>query len=120
MIRIYVLDGKMMDSRENLHAHLYMQFGLPPYYGNNLDAFWDCITEKEPGYIVIQNAECAGRKSFLPLLGLLFDLAERNPAWHISVETGKPDCESCPGGSCAECGGGPAEDSSEAGGEQPE
>ena len=103
MIRIYVLDGKMMSSREALHAHLYMQFGLPDYYGNNLDAFWDCINEKEAGYIMIQNAEFANRRCLLPLLGLLFDLAERNPEWHISVETGKPDCESCAGGSCEEC-----------------
>ena len=120
MIRIYVLDGKMMDSRESLHAHLYMQFGLPPYYGNNLDAFWDCINEKEPGYIMIQNAEYAAKRSFLPLLGLLFDLAERNPKWHISVETGKPDCESCPGGNCEECGGCPEADLPGTDGEQPE
>ena len=110
MIRIYILDGKMMDSRENLHAHLYMQFGLPPYYGNNLDAFWDCINEKEPGYIMIQNAEHANKRSFLPLLGLLFDLVEHNPGWHVSIETGKPDCESCSGGNCHECGNDPLND----------
>ena len=120
MIRIYVLDGKMMGSREDLHAHLYMQFGLPEYYGKNLDAFWDCINEKEPGYIMIQNAEHAGKRSFLPLLGILFDLAERNPAWHVTVETGKPDCESCPGGNCEECSNHPESEVSGALEELPE
>ena len=95
MIRIYPLDGKMMDSRENMHAHLYMQFALPEYYGHNLDAFWDCITEKEPGYIVISNMECADRAAFLPLAGLLMVLAQRDPRWHISMETGTRDCEKC-------------------------
>ena len=49
MLRIYLLNGVMMDTAENLHSHLYLQFGLPSHYGRNLDALWDCLCEKEPG-----------------------------------------------------------------------
>ena len=33
MLRLYPLDGRMMDSKDALHSHLYMQFSLPAYYG---------------------------------------------------------------------------------------
>ena len=59
MLRLYPLDGRMMDSKDALHSHLYMQFSLPAYYGRNLDALWDCLTEKEPGCILIQRADAA-------------------------------------------------------------
>ena len=32
-----------MTSRPVLHAQLKQQFSFPDYYGENLDAFWDCI-----------------------------------------------------------------------------
>ena len=41
----YVLDGKRMVSREEAHAYLREAFGFPDYYGNNLDALHDCLTD---------------------------------------------------------------------------
>ncbi|MBQ3032070.1 MAG: barstar family protein [Anaerotignum sp.] len=41
----YILDGKKMVSREETHVYLKETFGFPDYYGKNLDALHDCLTE---------------------------------------------------------------------------
>ena len=92
MLLIYLINGAMMDTRENLHSHLYLQFGLPAHYGRNLDALWDCLREKEPGCIVFQRAECVDNALLLPLVGLLLDLVRRDGAWQLQLSTGSPDC----------------------------
>jgi ribonuclease inhibitor len=35
--------GTEMTTREALHAHLQERLGFPDYYGQNLDALWDCL-----------------------------------------------------------------------------
>lgn len=35
--------GIEMTSREALHAHLKERLGFPDYYGENLDALWNCL-----------------------------------------------------------------------------
>ena len=53
----YVLDGKRMVSREEAHAYLREAFGFPDYYGNNLDALHDCLTERKDMEIEVQHEE---------------------------------------------------------------
>lgn len=43
----YVLDAVRMETREAAHACLRTELNLPEYYGNNLDALYDCLTEME-------------------------------------------------------------------------
>ena len=40
----YILDGAMMNTKEKAHDHLQEQLALPPYYGRNLDALYDCLS----------------------------------------------------------------------------
>ena len=40
-----VLDGRTIDSREALHRALEEGLSLPGWYGRNLDALHDCLTE---------------------------------------------------------------------------
>lgn len=40
-----VLDGKRMTSKTEAHGYLKEAFGFPDYYGGNLDALHDCLTE---------------------------------------------------------------------------
>ncbi len=43
------LDGRTVDSRETLHQKLSELLRLPAWYGRNLDALHDCLTElREP------------------------------------------------------------------------
>lgn len=39
-----VLDGKKITDREALHKILKKELRFPEYYGENLDALWDCLT----------------------------------------------------------------------------
>ena len=41
----YILDGKKMVSREETHKYLKETFGFSEYYGENLDALHDCLTD---------------------------------------------------------------------------
>jgi len=43
-LRDVILDGGKIDNLEQLHAALKEALELPDYYGNNLDALWDCLT----------------------------------------------------------------------------
>ena len=44
-----ILDGQTIDSRETLHQRLTELLQLPAWYGRNLDALHDCLTElREP------------------------------------------------------------------------
>ncbi|MCC2545501.1 barstar family protein [Hymenobacter sp. BT175] len=38
-----ILQGAEMMSVPALHAHLKQHLSFPDYYGENLDALWDCI-----------------------------------------------------------------------------
>lgn len=40
-----VLDGKLMQTRASAHAYLKAAFRFPDYYGGNLDALYDLLTE---------------------------------------------------------------------------
>ena len=47
MKRRILLNGKKIQNREQLHLYLKTQFNLPDYYGNNLDALWDCLSHNQ-------------------------------------------------------------------------
>ena len=44
-MRIAVLDGDAISTREELHAALARELALPDWYGGNLDALYDCLTD---------------------------------------------------------------------------
>ncbi len=50
------IDGNAVRGRENLHEILAEKLKLPEWYGKNLDALYDCLTEP-------------GEEIFLPLRG---------------------------------------------------
>jgi len=47
-----------MRDRESTHDYLKRKLSLPDYYGNNLDALWDCLTaDFSPKKIIIYNLD---------------------------------------------------------------
>lgn len=84
---LYELDGKKMTGRKKMHEYLREQFLFPDYYGNNLDAFWDCMTEKRPGEIHIFNAGQANQRALVSLIRVLLDLTRFNPNWILRIDS---------------------------------
>ncbi|CZR02534.1 barstar family protein [Trichococcus ilyis] len=52
-MEIIRLDGRKMTDRKATHAYLKRKLHLPEYYGNNLDALWDCLTTDFSGKMII-------------------------------------------------------------------
>ena len=83
-----ILNGRDMSSREAAHDHLAKQLCLPAYYGRNLDALYDLLTEKGSGMLLVlehSSEMTAALGSYgTRLLQTLLDAAKENP--RLSVE----------------------------------
>ena len=44
-MRTVILDGRGIRDRKELHQWLEKAFSFPEWYGNNLDALFDCLTD---------------------------------------------------------------------------
>ncbi len=82
-----LLDGRMMTSREAMHGLLKTALALPAYYGNNLDALHDCLTDiGSPTHIIVSYEEAVRENlgSYGDVfLHMLLEVAEENS--NISV-----------------------------------
>ena len=57
-IETIFLDGHKMLNRRAVHDHLMEQLELPEYYGRNLDALYDLLTERDsPTRLVVQHKD---------------------------------------------------------------
>lgn len=57
-MRQIILDASHMTDRQITHEYIADQFQFPDYYGHNLDAFHDMLTEIfEPTLIKIEHSE---------------------------------------------------------------
>lgn len=100
MVRIYPLNGLLMQTRADMHAQLRERFRLAEHYGENFDALWDMLSERaDGGVILLEYAEHMPGELLLPLTGLLVELAGANRRWQFTLCTGRQDCH---GGGCAE------------------
>lgn len=83
------LDGRLMDSRETAHEYLKRQLNLPDWYGRNLDALYDLLTERsQPMTIRVIHAralETQLGRSGTALLNTLWQAAEGMPNLEIEM-----------------------------------
>lgn len=86
-IETIILDGGQMLNRRAAHDHLAQQLELPEYYGRNLDALYDLLTERgTPTRLVVRQ-----RETLLSWLGrygaalcqTLEDAARANPSLEV-------------------------------------
>lgn len=89
-MRRIVLDAEKMTSLPGLHKHLHRALDLPEYYGMNLDALYDCLTElgEETELVVPQKVT---EEQYLgwygsQLLQVLQDAAEENDKLRLVFE----------------------------------
>ena len=53
-----ILDGKEIHNRAGLHAKLAAELHFPAWYGSNLDALYDCLTDiHEDTRLVLANLD---------------------------------------------------------------
>lgn len=50
----FTLDFNEIKTVLELHQYLKEVFGLPDYYGNNMDALWDCLACRYDGSTTIE------------------------------------------------------------------
>ena len=86
-----ILDFSGITSLWNLHEYLKQAFGLPDYYGHNMDALWDCLLYwfPEPTTIVLRNLSSLPREMHpeIPiLLGVFSDLERKDENVTVKIE----------------------------------
>ena len=60
----FVLDSGSVGNRETLHRVLAAGLQFPDWYGGNLDALHDCLTEiNQPTELVIRGSDTLGAES---------------------------------------------------------
>jgi len=78
-----IIDGSAVSSMAEIHRTLAEQLSLPEWYGNNLDALHDCLTElHEETVISIVHSEVLLEtlgSAYSRLCRVLADSAEENP-----------------------------------------
>ena len=59
-MKFVIIDGEKMTSREAAHAHIAEALDFPAYYGKNLDALADCLSEvPRDTAVLLHNADAA-------------------------------------------------------------
>ena len=86
-MRIVIVDGCKIASYEELHKYLAWHLRFPLWYGNNLDALYDCLTDiQEPTAIQVINTnklwENLGPASH-GFFRVLQDAAKENPNLYV-------------------------------------
>ena len=84
-----ILDGELLLTREDVHNTLRTELRFPEWYGNNLDALHDVLTDRmEETHIELKNRtlldEHLGDYAVY-LLRVLTDCAEENPHLHLHL-----------------------------------
>ena len=81
------LSAAAWDTPEKAHADLAQGLSFPDYYGHNLDALHDCLTELTDTQLVITDCSAASAKleKWPGFLSVFFDSADENPGLDIRL-----------------------------------
>lgn len=83
-----VLDGRLMTNRDAVHDQLSEQIPLPAYYGRNLDALYDALTDlQQPLELMVMHCfemEVQLGSYAQALISTLKDAAKENPYFSVS------------------------------------
>jgi len=78
MEKVFYIDLKDITNKTELHELLARELPLPDYYGNNLDALYDVLTETGDGWnLIFYNQPKAPDEEFEKYLGKLRKMCTR-------------------------------------------
>ena len=84
-----ILEGKKLQSAQEAHLYLKESLELPEYYGENLDALYDCLTEMtERSLIRIEAVQPVETEFFKKLVRVMKDAAQDNPKLEVRIAHG--------------------------------
>ena len=82
-MKFAIIDGNAVTSMEDIHKLLAQQLGFPEWYGGNLDALHDCLTDlHEDVELSIVHSEALLKTlgpGYVRLSRVLSDAADENP-----------------------------------------
>ncbi len=81
------LSAAAWDTPEKAHAALADALAFPDYYGHNLDALHDCLTDLNDTQLVITDCAAASgqMEKWEGFLSVFFDSASENPGLDIRL-----------------------------------
>ena len=87
-----ILDARKMTERTEAHKYLKESFSMPDYYGHNLDALFDCLTDLDATDITVTHLESDNAYA-MRVLRVLRDAAVANRRLHLTVESPEVNTE---------------------------
>ena len=78
-----LLDARSLREKTAAHRYLKEALGLPEYYGCNLDALYDCLTDLGKKEIQFVNLDDAGEGYFSNVLSVFQEAQAENPRLHL-------------------------------------
>lgn len=79
-----ILDANKLVSRQEAHLYLQEALSFPDYYGRNLDALYDCLTDLDETEVQFIHAEEATGTYFDRIRIVFEDAAEDNSRLTVS------------------------------------
>ena len=75
------LDCEKLFKRKEAHLYLAELFGFPEYYGKNLDALYDCLTELGECSIALKGTEILDQDDYygIKVIRVLKEAVQANP-----------------------------------------
>ena len=78
-----VLDASRLRTRSAAHEYLKEQLHFPAYYGKNLDALYDCLTQLDETEVEFVNLDAAAESYFAKVLPVFQEAEESNQKLHL-------------------------------------
>ena len=72
------LDALRLQQKEEAHKYLRSALNFPEYYGENLDALHDCLTELDDVQVEFVNTDKVRGGYFARIMEVFLDSAEEN------------------------------------------
>lgn len=94
-MREVIINDSRFTTPKELHRGLKEQLNFPEYYGENLSALYDCLTERSEEVLLVLEEREGLEEELQGYLGKVWmvcqDAAEENPQIHLARRTMEMD-----------------------------